>query len=254
MAFLQFSYKSDVLGVSVGVNVILPEGVKRGNVESYKTLYLLHGLSDDHTAWMRMTSIERYAQERGIAVVMPSVGRNWYTDTTFARPYFTFITDELPRVCRSYFRGMSDKREDNFIAGLSMGGYGAAKAAFTYPERYGGFASLSGSLDLAYRDRSRYAKEFAVIFGTEGGNTDDLKDTANDPFYLATRYSELCATYPQKIFIWCGTEDGLIDSTREFRDHLISLGIEHKYTESEGNHYWRWWDMHIEKAIDYLFG
>ena len=254
MAFLQLSYKSDVLGVSVGVNVILPEGVKRGNVESYKTLYLLHGLTDDHTAWMRMTSIERYAQERGIAVVMPSVGRNWYTDTVCGRKYFTFITDELPRVCRSYFRGMSDKREDNFIAGLSMGGYGAAKAALTYPERYGGFASLSGSVDLAFRDRSRYAKEFAMIFGTEGGNTSALAGTANDPFHLAALYASEHSATAQKMFIWCGTEDTLIESNRKFHIHLTALGIEHKYAESEGDHSWKWWDMHIEKAIDYLFG
>ena len=252
MAFLTLNYKSDALGMSTAVNVILPESAKHGTGTPYKTLYLLHGLTDDHTAWTRFTSIERYAAEYGIAVVMPSVGRNWYTDTTCGRKYFSFITNELPRVCRSYFCGMSDKREDNFIAGLSMGGYGAAKAALTYPDRYFGFASLSGAVDLAIRDRSRYAKEFAMIFGTEGGNTSALAGTANDPFHLAALYASEHSSTAQKMFIWCGTEDTLIESNRKFHTHLTALGIEHKYAESEGDHSWKWWDLHIKSALEYL--
>ena len=131
MAFLELHYHSDALGIGVTVNVILPEkaktliGMNAEGGDNYKTLYLFHGLSDDQSIWMRRTSIERYAADYGIAVVMPSVNRSWYTDTVYKAKYFTFVTEELPRVCRSYFRGMSDKREDTLVAGLSMGGYGA---------------------------------------------------------------------------------------------------------------------------------
>ena len=126
MAFLELHYHSDALRIGVTVNVILPEkaktliGMNADGADTYKTLYLFHGLSDDHSIWMRRTSIERYAADYGIAVVMPSVNRSWYTDTVYGAKYFTFVTEELPRVCRSYFRGMSDKREDNMVAGLSM--------------------------------------------------------------------------------------------------------------------------------------
>ena len=130
MAFFEMKYHSDALKIGVSVNVILPEKAKTligmtangASATTYKTLYLLHGLSDDHSIWMRRTSIERYASDYGIAVVMPSVGRSWYTDTPSGAKYLTFVTEELPRVCQSYFRGMSDKREDNMVAGLSMGG------------------------------------------------------------------------------------------------------------------------------------
>lgn len=63
----------------------------------------------------------------GIAVVMPEVGRTWYTDTQYDLKHFTFVADKLPAVCRSYFKGMSARREDNMIGGFSMGGYGALK-------------------------------------------------------------------------------------------------------------------------------
>lgn len=101
---------------------------------SYPVLYLLHGLSDDHTIWHRRTSIERYVSALGLAVVMPNVGKSFYTDMANGGNYFTFITEELPTLVQSYFP-VSAKREDNFIAGLSMGGYGAFKVALSCPEK-----------------------------------------------------------------------------------------------------------------------
>ena len=153
--------------------MILPENAKKqtDGDAPFKTLFLLHGLSDDHTTWMRQTSIERYANEYGIAVVMPAGDRSWYNDTADGAHYLTFIGKELPDVCRAYFRGMSDRREDTLIAGLSMGGYGAVKTALTYPERFGGAASLSGALDVVARTRRGAEKgqdvsaEWRGIFG-----------------------------------------------------------------------------------------
>ena len=84
--FLQINYKSDALKKGTQVNVIIPKSKK-----SFKTLWLLHGLSDDHTAWLRKTSIERYAIEHGIAVVMPNAERSRYTNTSYGEKYFDFI-------------------------------------------------------------------------------------------------------------------------------------------------------------------
>ena len=256
MAYFEMHFRSKVLKMQVTVNVILPEdisadgpaGAPRG---TYKTLYLLHGLSDDHTAWMRNTSIARYARDHGIAVIMPAVVRSWYTNTAYGAKYFTFVSEELPALCRSYFKGMSDKREDNFIAGLSMGGYGALKTALTYPERFGGCASLSGALDV-----TRYHKNYGLDewggnfgFGITDGST--IKDSENDIFALTKKNHSEGRPFP-KIFMWCGTEDSLIKDNHAYRELLSELDIDFSYSESEGDHTWKWWDMHIQPALEYL--
>ena len=132
MALLHVDFFSDVLGMCTQMDVILPERTrgqigmegKRGDGK-YPTLYLLHGMSDDQTIWQRRTSIERYASEHGIAVVMPTTQLGWYTDMHIGFKWWTFLSQELPAICRSFFPYMSDRREDTFAAGLSMGGYGA---------------------------------------------------------------------------------------------------------------------------------
>ena len=150
MALLELNYYSEALQSYTVVNVILPECPRKGPgvgmipAGTYRTLYLLHGLHGNQNDWLRRTGIERYAEKYDLAVVMPGVNNSWYADTCYGAGYFTFITRELPEVCRGYFKGMSDKREDNFIAGLSMGGYGALKAALTCPETFGHCAALSG--------------------------------------------------------------------------------------------------------------
>lgn len=257
MAFLEMHYHSDALGIGVSVNVILPEkaktliGMAANAEETYKTLYLFHGLSDDHSIWMRRTSIERYAAEHGIAVVMPCVGRSWYTNTATGAAYFTFVTEELPAVCRSYFRGMSSKREDTFVAGLSMGGYGALKAALSRPDLFGGCASLSGALDICAFPRPTDDREWKGIFGHSLQGPEDLRGTEHDLFALATALKESGAPLP-KMYIWCGEGDFLLAHNRRFTAHLKSLSIPCRYEESEGDHTWHYWDLHIRTALSYL--
>ncbi|MBP3300783.1 MAG: esterase family protein [Clostridia bacterium] len=255
MAFIELHYHSDALGTGVTVNVILPEkaktliGMNAEGGDSFKTLYLLHGLSDDHSIWMRRTSIERYAADFGIAVVMPNVGRSWYTDTAYGAKYFTFVTKELPSVCRNYFRGMSDKREDTLIAGLSMGGYGAVKAALSCPETFGGCASLSGALNVLRYRGGLINEEWNGIFGTKAEDYPDC--FPDDVFYLVNRNLEQGIEFP-KTYLWCGAQDYLLEDNHKFRDLLQEKGIAHRYEESEGNHSWKWWDLHIQDAIRYL--
>ncbi len=105
-------------------------------------------MSDDQTTWMRRTSIERYVSSLGIAVVMPTTHLGFYTDTQYQMKYWTFISQELPRICREFFPQMSDRREDTLAAGLSMGGYGAWKLGLGAGDTFGAAASLSGCLDM----------------------------------------------------------------------------------------------------------
>lgn len=256
MALIHLNFHSDVLGMAMQADVILPQkntsliGMQTRDSETYKTLWLLHGLSDDNTIWQRRTSIERYASEKGIAVVMVNGERSWYTDMKYGGRFFTYLTDELPKICRNFFRGMSDKREDNFVAGLSMGGYGALKCALSYPDRYAAAASLSGAVDIAaYVDGKNELDDpywYSIL-----GDFDKVRGSKNDLFALA----ESCAKSEVKprLFLWCGTEDHLIGSNRRLKAHLDALSLENTYRESEGDHSWHWWDLHIQSALSFFF-
>ena len=175
MAFTEFHYYSETLEIDVSVNVILPETRIMAQQEGkpLPTLYLLHGLSDDHTHWVRQTRLEFYARKYRLAIIMPCVNRSFYTDMKRGAKYFTFVSEELPRVMEMYFP-LSSRREDRFAAGLSMGGYGATKLGLRLPERYAAIASLSGALEMEndyhmrkMRDSDRLYQELLNIFGTE---------------------------------------------------------------------------------------
>ena len=155
MAHLRCHFFSDALSLSTSMTVILPQSTEtqiglegRSTDAPPPVLYLLHGLSDDDTIWVRRTSIERYAAPLGLAVVMPQVHRSFYTDEAYGRRYWTFLTEELPDLVGLFFR-VTDRPADTFVAGLSMGGYGAFKWALRQPERFAAAASLSGAVDLA---------------------------------------------------------------------------------------------------------
>jgi putative tributyrin esterase len=207
--------------------------------KSYPTLYLLHGLSDDHTIWQRRTSIERYVSNLGIAVVMPSTGRCWYTDSPSGN-YFTYVAKELPEICREFFPNMSPRREDTYIAGLSMGGYGAFKIAMSCPETFSKAASLSGVMDISARV-ARYPHIF----------TPDTVGSDNDLFALSKKLKESGKPMPS-LFQWCGTEDNLYPSNVEMKGHLESLGYDLTYSESEGIHAWEYWDEQIRNVLKWI--
>ena len=212
------------------------------NASKYKVLYLLHGLSDDHTIWMRRTSIERYAAKYGICVVMPCAHRSYYTDMKYGLKYYTFIAKELTaRVCE--FFNVSDRREDNFVAGLSMGGYGALKIALRESERFCKGAGLSSATDIASRGINPVT---VPIFGEDGAVPED-----DDLFKLAEKHRD----DPNKpsLFMGVGTEDFLYNENLRFRDKLRELGYDLEYRESHGNHSWEFWDEYIQYVLEWMF-
>ena len=255
MAFINCDFHSKVLNIATSMCVILPEDtILNLNLKSNKehnkipTLYLLHGASNDHTIWMRRTSIERYVAEMGIAVVMPMVNRSYYTDMTYGYNYWTFLSEELPKVARSFFP-LSDLREDNFVAGVSMGGYGAMKFGLSYPEKFAAIISLSGGLDIKdffFNEKCEDQKpELLNIFGKEGPKEDE------DLFILAEKMMKSDEVKP-KIYQNCGTEDFLYEQNVKFRDFARELKIDLTYDESSGDHEWGYFDRSIEKALQWL--
>ncbi len=254
MAHFEITYNSKEVKKAVTVNVFLPEKPKTDPeagppVGKFKTLWLFHGLNGNRDSWIQNTSIERYAIDHGIAVVMPEVDRSFYTDLPCGWNYFSFVAKELPAVLRSYFTGMSEKREDNFVIGQSMGGYGALKCALTFPENYFGVASLSGVTDITRKGRPYDLAEWRTLFGFDLNSAEDLAGSENDLFFLAEKQKE--KPLP-KIFLWCGTEDPLLPSNQAFHEHLVKLGIDHHYSESEGDHTWKWWDSKVQAALSYF--
>ncbi len=255
MAFLTVDFHSDVLGMGMTMNVILPQsattaiGIASSDCVKCKTLYLLHGLSDDHTIWSRRTSIERYVSGKNLAVVMPCAHKSWYTDMAVGDRYFEYISKEVPSICRGMFRQMSSAREDNFIAGLSMGGYGAVKTALTYPESFAGCAGLSGAYDIEKRygyGDAEY-RRMETIFGPK----ESFAKSVNDVYSLAGSLAKAEKEKP-RIFLWCGTEDSLLSDTQKLSDILADGGYEFVSNSSRGTHEWSCWDREIGNAIEFF--
>lgn len=253
MALIQCQFYSEVLNLSTSMTVILPQQTttqigmenNRGR-EKLQTLYLLHGLSDDDTIWTRRTSIERYVAPLGLAVVMPQVHHSFYTDMKYGNKYWTFLTEEIPSIARSFFP-LSDAREDNFVAGLSMGGYGALKWALNYPEQFCAAASLSGVTDIVKRIKTSSPEDglFPLIFGTE-----DISGTKNDLFFLIESVSKL----KEKPLIYqaCGTEDFLYEDNIRFKELCEKVNYKITVNFGPGEHEWGYWDTTIQDVLEWL--
>ena len=247
MAHLVVDYYADALGVQTRMHVLLPQRLAVGKA---KTLYLLHGMSDDEGTWMRRTSIERYAEEKGLAVVMPDGGLGWYTDMYRGLAWFKFISKELPALCRRFFPILSDKREDTYIGGNSMGGYGALKCALRAPRTFSRVISLSGALDAADTAINNTVPATRRYWEDVFGPAEDVSGSENDLFAAATALTD--PALRPRIYMWCGTEDFLYAQNIRMRDHLRALGYDLMYEESPGDHQWRYWDKKIADALDWL--
>ena len=245
MALFHANFFSDSLGLACSADVILPQPMKA----ACKTLWLLHGMSDDHTIWQRRTSIERYVERLPLAVVMPAVNRSRYTDMARGYRYWTYVSEELPALCRSFFP-LSAAREDNYVAGLSMGGYGAMKLGLRCPEKYAAAASLSGSLDIVARVAASTGEARAELKNVHG----DLDAVAGSHADLFAAGDDLVASGAPRprLFAWCGTEDFVYEQNQTFRAHCRTIGLTLDYSEGPGGHTWDMWDEQIQRVLAWL--
>ena len=250
MALLTVDLFSESLDMGTTLTVVLPQAAE-GQIgvepivvpeHGWPVLYLLHGLTDDHTAWLRYTSVERYARAAGLAVVMPAAGRSFYQDEVRGYPYWTWISEELPQRVAEFFR-VSQRPEDTYVGGLSMGGYGALRLAFTHPERYAGAASLSGA-DLPALEKRAERKE--VVDNVFGGSVpDDVK--------LENLLEQVDAGSVPPLYLGCGTdEDRLIGPNRRLAERAAELGIDVTTDFRPGEHEWGLWDATLPDVIAWL--
>jgi S-formylglutathione hydrolase FrmB len=227
------------------MRVLLPEPSAQQTARpAHPVLFLLHGLSDDETAWARFSSVERYVQTLNLAVVMPNVHRSYYSNMKHGYRYWDFISEELPNKARALFP-LSTRRELNFVAGLSMGGYGALKLGLSKPESFSAIASLSSSCDL--RSLRGRPEELALVFGDIAG----IRKSGGDLQELARTAASSGGPNP-KIFQSCGTEDELLPGNRDFRDFIAPLGFDYTYEEAPGAHDWAYWDQGIQRILNWL--
>lgn len=263
MALLQVNFMSKSLMREVPIMVVLP--VDRANLPGmseitesgnnpFKTLYLLHGMFGNYTDWVSETRIRRLAEERNLAIVMPSGENSFYLDQPdFGNFYGEFIGKELVDITRKIFP-LSTKREDTFIAGLSMGGYGAIRNGLKYHETFGYIAGLSSALILE-RMLDESFQEIAYEKSCFGNPQEAILSDKN-PKVLVKNIKEKMKEDPSvhfpKMYMACGTEDDLVSTNRDFRDFLMENNVDLTYEEGPGEHNWEFWDTYIEKVLDWL--
>lgn len=247
MAFMNCRLHSKELKKEVEINVIYPtdsEAPKR-------VLYLLHGLAGDASSWMRRSSIERYATARNLAVIMPDGGRWFYTDAVRGPRLWSYVAEELPEFVHTVFK-LPKARKDTFVAGLSMGGYGALKLGLRHPERFAAVGALSAVADIRLRIDSEKSPERRMEFRQIFGGISRLAADGNDLFVLAADAVKSGTKLP-KIISFCGTDDGLLTNNRRFAAHLERLKYpDFHYYERPGRHNWDFWDAHIPEVLDFL--
>ena len=256
MAFMELHGYSAVMNLAVSVNVILPEadqgiGVRAGTGEGLpKVLYLLHGYSDDHTIWMRRTSVERYAAGKNLAVIMPAVNHSYYINEWMGERYWDYVSQELPQMIGRFFR-VSTKPEDTYAAGLSMGGYGAMRLALTYPERFAAAASFSGAVDIIRPIRNSIKADQEGICRLFA-HPDRAAGSEVDLFAMMKKNGS--APHKPKLLIACGKEDFLYDENARFYPALKAAGWDADWSEKpDTGHSWSYWDEMIQVFIrDYI--
>lgn len=263
MASMNCHYYSFSLKHTVDINVIIPTPEGNEQITSEETkevypyekglpvLYLLHGAFGDYSSWMRFSNIERYAQRHRCAVVMASAENSFYQDMYRGNQYFTFFTEELPGFIRSIFP-VSKRREDTYIAGLSMGGYGAWFLALSRPDLYAKAASLSGALDIAetYEKTTEGAIDGPFPWNEIFENPDQLSGSEADLLTLYDRCAK-AGNIPE-LYQACGTEDFVYDINRRIKERMEDRGAKVIYTEDKGNHNWDFWDKYIQNVLQWI--
>ncbi len=250
MIFTEFNYFSECLGIQNQSYILLPEMTERQAVgmKPIPTLYLLHGLSGDHTGWMRMTNVQWYARKYHVAIVMPAVNRSFYMDMAHGAKYFTFISQELPQIMESYFP-LSREREGRFAAGQSMGGYGAMKLGLTLPDRYAAVGNFSGPMEMqeayqVFAGNDEMLKNLDDVYGSE----EALRTGGGNLRLLAEKQP---AEKAPRMYMSCGTQDDLFSASESFvRDFGEKFSID--YRRVPGGHSFDVWDPELKSFLEWL--
>lgn len=250
MAVMHMNYMSKTIGMHQSFVVILPEDPTYFDTSKtpkrLKSLLLLHGLSSDATSYLRYTSIERYANEHQLAVIMPNAAHSFYTNMKHGHRYYDYVLEVWDYVHQ--ILPLSAAREDHLIAGHSMGGYGALKFALTQSERFAKVAPLSAVYDVHLLKHYEWY-DFSFDDVVDVDDEDAFKTFS--PYHLVEAALKEGRDIPE-LFIMCGTEDELYQDHIRFTQFLTEKQIPYTFLASEGKHDYAYWDKAIQIVIERL--
>ena len=265
MGCFQYTFHSAVLGMDTKIVVTIPDmdSVKRGAsldeiydpARRFPVLWLCHGGSQDSSAWLRFSQAEMFAQEKQIMTVCFDAEESFCCDMVHGRKYLTYATQELPRLVRAYFPA-SDKREDNFVAGFSMGGHCAMKLALHNPELYSACMAMSGA-----KDQVKMVKLAKEVYGfvppvhedAFGPMDERLYGTENDLLFLAKQLKESGKEAPM-LYMACGTKDYGYELAWEFKEYLDKVGLKNEFLSvPDAIHDYRYANYVLDQAVNKLF-
>ena len=243
MGVISGQINSSELGFTISYKAILPEE----RTGPYPVLYLLHGLSDDDSSWVYNSSIARYASQYNLAIFMPQVHISYYSDMHMGPNYWSFLTKEFPMKMKNLFN-ISHKSEETFVAGLSMGGYGAIKWGLMYPNEVAGIAALSAAVDpyRIWQDDPGRDKLFKPVFGSK-----ELFEGSENDLYALLKQVKNENNQPTILQI-CGMEDSLYADNLKFEEALQKTSIDHAFIEKHGDHNWAFWDQEIQVVLKWI--
>lgn len=261
MAYFEGVIASQAMGIDTNICVVIPNGAIRTG-EKLKVLYLLHGYGGNAYSWMRCSNIEPIAEKYNLAVVMPDVGYSYYQDMKLGKPYFTYVAKELPRYMANLFP-VSTKREDTFVIGASMGGYGALKCVLAHPETFAAGAGLGAVADIhwaldpvlfnfdpvkgAYDGYEQRLNEAVAIYGKEPKITDD-----QDLYLLGEKASK--SEHRPKVISICGSHDKMLDENKKLAAHHEKLPLDFTFETIEGGHDSVCFEKGLGISLEMIFG
>lgn len=231
MTTAALTFFSPALNQHVGYNVILPD---RGD-GPFPVLVQLHGLTDDHHAWIQRSNLVRYVERLPLIVVLPNGGTsgyfNWISgDRVFQNRFEDLVVEDIPAHLRRHFHVSGGPWA---IGGLSMGGYGAMRIGLKHPDRFASIWSHSSA--------------FCIDHLADPAMVDDPQDAG--VFWHA---EQLVASGRERpvISFDCGVDDELIQDNRDLHAHMDRIGLAHTYAEYPGAHTWEYWDLHVREALE----
>lgn len=248
---------SKVLGMDTDITVVTPNSVKAG--KKYKVVYLLHGLCGNSRTWIDYSMLPVYASSGNTIYIMPEAARSFYTDMKYGARYFSYVTEELPEICKSFFN-ITSERENTAIMGGSMGGYGALKCALTMPERYGVCAAFSsGCLFMKegfneMREKGpdselieNFGEQLMYDFKAIAGENYELRPE-NDILKLVDKAAK--GEYMPQFYLTCGTEDCFYNDHINFCRELEKRNIKYEFETWKARHNFIYFNDALKRAID----
>lgn len=252
MAVFSGSFLSTELGKQTSVTVILPHDTKEAPYTGYPVLYFLHGKGDNGNTPLCRSNLEKYANDRGLCVVLPDIDLSFGIDMVCGGKYFSFLTHELPELINNTLK-VSLRREDCFIGGVAMGGYAALRCAFMKPELYGGVIALSPTADILMElnddVQNGHTQAWKAILGESMRLGRD-----HDLYYILDDSMITTVSMIPKIYMACGRKDDMFNACLKLKDTLGTKRISFTFEQADADKEWSFWDVAMQRGFDNIIG